>query len=104
MVCGGPLGAEIHWVVDGRGGRVHHRCRDWRNAPFPFDRQITTLRRIVIELRGAAGEVIAAGTALRRMQRTWPIGGREAYDEGERRIALVRERLERIAQLARRLW
>lgn len=102
VVCGEPVGSELHWVEG--DGRVHHRCRDFNAAPFPFDRQLTTLRRLVRELRAALREVIAAGTALRRMRSGWPARGREAYDDGERRIAAVRARLDAIGQLARRLW
>jgi len=103
VVCGEEVGAELHWVV-GQGGRVHHRCRDWRDAPFPFDRQITMLRALLRELRGVVADVIVAGRTLRQIQRSWPARGREAYDEGEQLITAVRARLESIGQLARRLW
>lgn len=74
------------------------------HAPFPFDRQLTLLRKLLRELRGAIMDVIAAGRALRRIERSWPARGREAYDEGEQLVAAVRARLDNIGQLARRLW
>ena len=104
VVCGEPVGEELHWVVEGGARRVHHRCRDFRTAPFPFDRQLVLLRKLLRELRGAVRDVIAAGRALRRTQRSWPAHGRESYDAGEQELAAVRARLDRIVELARRLW
>lgn len=104
VVCGEPVGAEPHWVVDGGAGVVHHRCRDWSRVPFPFGEQLRTLRRLLKEARGVARDTVAVGLALRAIQRRWPAGGREAYDEGRRKIHALRERVNHLAAIARRLW
>jgi len=79
-VCGLPLGLR-YWIVD-YPRAVHHDCRDWSTAPWPFAHVEAALRRA---LRTRASQTPVALrrllSELGRARRRWPSGGaRATYD------------------------
>ncbi|MEM9865246.1 MAG: hypothetical protein AAF938_26815 [Myxococcota bacterium] len=80
ITCGERLGARP-WVAIDHGRRGEHvACRDWSDAPFPYDSQLRALRRLWRELSPGAvrDEVRLAGQWLRRLRARWPEGGKSA--------------------------
>jgi|GEM_PF-1392397 len=73
VVCGQALGWETWWVTRYPHGE-HTRCRDWTRHPFPFERQLTALRKLWRQLDQDAirREVARVGRELAQMQARWP--------------------------------
>ena len=84
-VCGLPLGLR-YWIVD-YPRAVHHECRDWSAARWPFGHVEAALRRA---LRGDVDDVTRRAARrlardLRAARARWPENGRAAYDTLEPR-------------------
>ncbi len=87
-VCGGEIGTQ-YWV-DGYPRLVHHQCRDWRRAPFPWEREIAKLRKLARKEQSLRPSIDETLRWLRWSRNIWPRGP-ELYDEGAQRLhALVR--------------
>jgi hypothetical protein len=91
-VCGLPLGLR-YWIVD-YPHAVHHDCRDWSTAPWPFAHVEVALWRA---LRSPATKTTVALrrllTELGRARRRWPReDARATYDvlEPKCRAAMLR--------------
>ena len=94
LVCGQPAGADPFWITVYPNG-VHSRCRDWSGVPFPYDHELSKLRRMYRDLGKLLASVARAGSALHRMQRGWPEGAADGTGEAERLLGEVQERLKR---------
>lgn len=93
VVCEEPLdGREPFWCVAYPRG-AHGRCLDWADRPFPFARQLTTLRRAWRETTHARArrDIARAGAFLAALERRFLLGEGAAADveEAQRRLTAL---------------
>lgn len=91
VVCEEPLdGSEPYWCIS-YPKSAHTRCIDWSERPFPFERQLTTLRRVWRATRHARArrEIARTGAWLAALERRWAIGDGTAEDIDEARGRLA---------------
>ncbi|MCU0676391.1 MAG: hypothetical protein MUE69_26815 [Myxococcota bacterium] len=90
-VCGLALGLQ-YWIVD-YPRAVHHECRDWSRAPWPFAHVEAALRRALRAQTAPNVMLRRLSSELGRARRRWPRDDpRATYDalEPKCRAAMMR--------------
>ncbi len=98
VVCGAPLSGR-YWITAHPHG-VHQECRAWEAEPFPFEDDITRLRRVARAVQRVWRQIVRDGRWLASVRRDWPGKARrlasewlERKDRLEHHLSQLRERL-----------
>jgi hypothetical protein len=93
-VCGRPLGADPHTITASPDGE-HLTCRDWTREPWPYDRLLRQLRTRYQALKRATFAIETLGRWLADRKARWPDGAADTVLEVQRKVAQLRESLDR---------
>jgi hypothetical protein len=93
-ICNHPLGVDPHTITDHPDGE-HLSCRDWSKQPWPYERLIRQLRARYVALRRATQLVETMGRWLADRRKRWPDAAPETVLEVQKRVAQLREALDR---------
>ncbi len=79
----------------------HTHCRDWSQAPFPFDSDLAELRKIARALLSSYRQVVEVGKWLGALQHRWPTGAKRGVYQYQAKKAELRDRLVRAVKMIR---